>query len=216
MTKTILFQPGKLGTLLAMLILTISFPGVGQESAATVEKPNQSGSDLRTMSFNIRYDNPGDSANAWPNRIRRVAGMIRFYTPDLVGVQEALKSQIDALLAQVPDYAWYGRGRDDGADGGEFCPLLYRRDRLELLESATFWLSETPDIPGSRGWDAACNRVVSWGKFRDKSNENEFYFFNTHFDHAGPQARLQSAKLLRAKIGEIAGPSPVILTGDLN
>lgn len=216
MTKTILFQRGKLGMLLAMLILAISFPGAGQESAATAETPNSSGSELRTMSFNIRYDNPGDSVNAWPYRIRRVAGIFRLFEPDVVGVQEALKSQINGLQAEIPEYDWYGVGRDDGEDGGEFCPVFYRRERLELLEKATFWLSETPDTPGSRGWDAVCNRVVSWGKFRDKATENEFYFFNTHFDHAGPKARLESAKLLRREIGKIAGRTPVILTGDLN
>lgn len=216
MTRTILFQPVKFATALAMLILALSFPGAAQDSATAGETPNSTGSDLRTMSFNIRYDNPGDSANAWPNRIRRVAGMFRFYEPDLVGVQEALKSQISSLRAEIPEYDWYGVGRDDGADGGEFCPIFYRRDRLELLEKATFWLSETPDTPGSRGWDAVCNRVVTWGKFRDKVSENEFYFFNTHFDHAGPKARLESAKLLRKKIGKIAGSGPVILAGDLN
>jgi endonuclease/exonuclease/phosphatase family metal-dependent hydrolase len=120
----------------------------------------------------------------------------------------------------LPKHKWFGVGRNDGKDGGEFTPIFYRPDRLELVEQKTFWLSPTPDQVGSRGWDAALPRIATWGKFRfraeDEGEQAEFYIFNTHFDHMGVVARLESAKLLRAKVAEIAGDHPAILMGDFN
>lgn len=176
--------------------------------------------DFRVMTFNIRFANPEDGVNYWPNRKELVASMIRYHEADVVGLQEAMRSQLDELVALLPDYAWYGLCRTDGSThpepDNEFSAILYRKARFELLESATFWLSETPKEVGSKGWDAALPRIGAWVRFEDKVSGKEFYHFNTHFDHRGVQARAESARLLLGQIREIAGNGPVILTGDFN
>jgi len=131
-------------------------------------------------------------------------------------LQEVLKGQLNDLEERLPAYKWLGVGRDDGKTKGEYSPILYHAEKFELLESNTFWLSETPQVPGSKDWDAAITRICSWAKFRDKETDEEFYFFNTHFDHRGVEAREKSAALIAQKISEIAGDTPVILTGDFN
>ena len=171
---------------------------------------------IRVMSFNIRYDEPKDGVNAWPNRKQKVADVIRFHKADLVGVQEALLRQLRDLETLLPDIAWCGVGRTDGKESGEYSAILYKKSRFQLQECKTFWLSETPDKPGSMGWDAAYPRVVTWAKFRDRLAKKTFFHFNTHFDHRGEKARAESSKLILTKIGEIAGSSPFVLTGDLN
>lgn len=171
---------------------------------------------FRIMTFNIRYNNPGDGENAWPNRKDMVASVIHFHHADIVGVQEALKEQMDDLEQRLPEFAWFGVGRDDGKEAGEFSAIFYRKDRFELLEQNTFWLSETPAILGSIGWDAACVRIVTWGRFRDKITGKTFVHFNTHFDHRGQAARENSAKLLLKKVPELAGDLAAVVTGDFN
>jgi endonuclease/exonuclease/phosphatase family metal-dependent hydrolase len=168
------------------------------------------------MTFNIRYDEPRDGVNAWPNRKQKVADVIRFHKADLVGVQEALLTQLRDLEKLVPDFAWCGVGRTDGKEAGEYSAILYRRSRFELLQCETFWLSETPEKVGSVGWDAALPRIVTWAKFRDRGSKKTFFHFNTHFDHRGDKARTQSASLILERVGEIAGKAPFVLTGDLN
>ncbi|MFC1724048.1 endonuclease/exonuclease/phosphatase family protein [candidate division KSB1 bacterium] len=170
---------------------------------------------LNVMSFNIRYNNPNDGENAWPNRKDKAASMIKFHKADIVGMQEVLKDQLDDLTALLPEYGWYGLGRDDGKEAGEFMAVFYREERLEALEYSTFWLSETPEKV-SMGWDAACFRTITVIKFKDRLTNNIFYFFNTHFDHRGQTARRESSLLLLKKISEIAGHIPVIVTGDFN
>lgn len=170
---------------------------------------------IRVMSFNIRYDEPRDNENAWPNRKDLVSGLIRFHQADLIGVQEALKRQLDDLSKLLPEYGWIGVGRDDGKVGGEFSAILYRKARFSHLETSNFWLSETPNVP-SKGWDAAYPRIVTWVKFRDKQTGKVFFHFNTHFDHRGTRAREESARLLRQRIQQIAGRLPVVVTGDFN
>jgi endonuclease/exonuclease/phosphatase family metal-dependent hydrolase len=171
---------------------------------------------LRVMTFNIRYDNPGDGVNAWPNRKDWVASLIRFHSADAVGVQEALVRQLADLDARLPGYARVGVGRTDGREAGEFSAILYRTDRLELLESGTFWLSPTPEVAGSKGWDAAITRIATWARFRDRRSGCRHLHVNTHFDHIGEQARQESAQLIRRRVTTLAGGLPVILTGDLN
>ncbi|MCB9272790.1 MAG: endonuclease/exonuclease/phosphatase family protein [Lewinellaceae bacterium] len=184
-------------------------------SAATAQAEN-----LRVMTFNIRYPNPGDGVDAWPNRKELVASMIRFNGADIVGLQEAFRFQLDELSALLPGYAWYGLCRTDGSKtpnpDNEFSAIFYRQDRLEILDSGTFWLSESPDTPGSKGWDAALPRISSWARFRDKANGQVFYHFNTHFDHMGAQARAESARLIMARIKAITSGEPILLTGDFN
>jgi len=170
---------------------------------------------LHVMSFNIRYDNPDDGVNAWKHRKERVVETIRFHHIDLLGIQEGLPHQVDYLEEQLPGYARSGIGRDGPEEGGEMSAVFYRNDRFELLDHGTFWLSLTPEKP-SRGWDAALPRIVSWVKLRDTETERDFYFFNTHFDHVGENARIESARLIIKRIKKMAAEYPVILTGDIN
>jgi endonuclease/exonuclease/phosphatase family metal-dependent hydrolase len=179
--------------------------------------PSQDATDgLNAMSFNIRFNNPGDSIHAWPNRRDRVASVIRFHQADVAGLQEALIGQIRDLEQRLPGYAWIGVGRDDGEEGGEFSPIFYRTDRLELLDHDTFWLSEAPDVPGSQSWDAALPRIVTWARFRDRQTDRTFYHLNTHFDHVGEEARLESARLITQRVDSLAGDVPTVVTGDFN
>ena len=166
------------------------------------------------MTYNIRYNNPGDGVNAWPNRRDRLAALVRFQAPDVVGFQEALRGQIDDLAERLPGYEWVGVGRDDGADGGEFSPVFYRSDRVELLDHGTFWLSDAPDEVGSVGWDAALPRVATW--VRISVDDQEYVVVNTHFDHVGEQARRNSAELIVARAAALASGAPVIVLGDFN
>lgn len=171
---------------------------------------------LRVMSFNIRYNEPRDGVNAWVNRKTKVADVIRFHKADLIGVQEAQNNQLKDLENLLPGFAWCGAGRDDGKSGGEYSAILYLKSRFKLLECETFWLSETPEKAGKKGWDADYPRIVTWAKFEVKNTKKTFYHFNTHFDHIGKEARTESAKLLLERIPKIAGNFPFVVTGDFN
>jgi endonuclease/exonuclease/phosphatase family metal-dependent hydrolase len=171
---------------------------------------------LRVMTFNLRYDTPSDGVNAWPLRRDWVAALIRFHAPDAIGVQEALVHMLTDLDARLPGFARVGVGRADGRAGGEFSAILYRTDRLELLDSGTFWLSTTPEVAGSKGWDTAIERIVTWARFRDRRTGCRHLHVNTHFDHVGEQARQESARLIRRRAAALADGMPVVVTGDLN
>jgi len=175
---------------------------------------------FRVMSFNIRLPVESDGINYWNNRRPLVASMIRYHQPDIIGVQEAFRRQLDEMVADMPEYNWFGVCRTDGTvhpnPDSEFSAILYRKDRFDFLDGETFWLSQTPTIAGSKGWDAAFPRIVTWAKFRDQKTGQIFFQFNTHFDHMGEKARTESAKLLLTKMKEIAGETPVILIGDFN
>ncbi|MGC9326722.1 MAG: endonuclease/exonuclease/phosphatase family protein [Candidatus Hinthialibacter sp.] len=176
-----------------------------------------SDSAIRVMTYNIRMNTPSDGINAWPNRKDHVAEMIRDkYQVDIVGVQEALIEQVHDLEARLTDYMRIGVGRDNGWDQGEHMAIFFRKDRFELLQHNTFWLSETPEIPGVRSWESACNRIVTWAKFKDRKSDREFYHFNTHFDHRSQYARVESAKLIWRRISLLTDGLPVVLTGDFN
>jgi endonuclease/exonuclease/phosphatase family metal-dependent hydrolase len=172
---------------------------------------------MNIITFNIRYNNPGDGINAWPNRIEMVSGLLKFHEPDIFGFQEALIGQIEDIQHILPDYEWFGVGRDDGKNEGEFSPIFYNKTKFILIKNGTFWLSETPENP-SKSWDAALPRIVTWGKFKSKVTGKQFLVFNTHFDHIGNEARKNSAFLIRDKIKEISENQglPIILTGDFN
>lgn len=174
---------------------------------------------LKVMSYNLRLDTPYDSINQWPNRIDKVVALITQYTPDIIGVQEALHHQLQDLLKKLPDYSYCGVGRDDGKEKGEYCAILFRNNRFGLLHNSTFWLSETPEVPGSKSWDAAITRIYTIGRFFDRDTKKEFLMVNTHFDHVGKTARSVSSKLMKAYLaGMKAGGStaPVIISGDFN
>jgi len=171
---------------------------------------------MNIVSFNIRYNTPNDGENAWPNRIEMATGLLKFHEADIFGLQEALHGQILDVKNKMPGYEWFGVGRDDGKKGGEFSPIFYKKSKFELLDHGTFWLSETPEKP-STGWDAALNRIVTWGIFKSKETGKEFMVFNTHFDHVGVEARKNSATLIREKIQKmVPANTPAILTGDFN
>lgn len=180
-----------------------------------VNLDGQKNASLNVATFNLRFDTPNDGENAWPNRLEFVKQLIAYHEFDIMGTQELLYSQITDLL-EMEGWAYTGVGRDDGLTGGEHSAIFYKKDRFRLMQSGDFWLSETPEHP-SKGWDATCcNRLCSWGKFKDKKSGKISFVFNAHFDHQGIEARRQSGILIVEKIQEIAKGLPVIFCGDLN
>lgn len=174
------------------------------------------GNDLTVMSYNIRYDNPGDGENQWKNRKDFAANLIRFYDADIFGAQEVLHNQLVDLSDRLPGYAHVGVGREDGKTKGEYAPIFYKNDRFQLVKSGNFWLAEDINAVGKKGWDAACERVATWAVLRDKQSGKEFFFLNTHLDHMGKVARHEGATLVLEQCRQLAGNLPVIVTGDFN
>lgn len=174
------------------------------------------GNDLKVMSYNIRYDNPGDGGNQWNNRKDFAANLIRFYDADIFGAQEVLHNQLVDLSDRLPGYAHVGVGREDGKTKGEYAPIFYKNARFELMKSGNFWLAEDINAVGKKGWDAACERVATWAILRDKQSGKEFFFLNTHLDHMGKIARHEGAALVLEQSRQLAGGLPVIVTGDFN
>ena len=172
--------------------------------------------EITVLTYNIRFNNPADGLNAWPERKEKVILLVRQQQPGIFGLQEALKDQVNDVEKAFPAYGRVGVGRDDGKEAGEFSPVFYNKQLYAVKTSGSFWLSQTPSVAGSRGWDAACNRIVSWAKLQELSGGKEFCYFNTHFDHMGEVARRSSALLLLHCIDSLAGKLPVILTGDFN
>lgn len=171
---------------------------------------------MNVVTFNIRYSTHRDGVNAWSNRKGDVMALLKFHRADIFCVQEALHSQMLDLKEGMDGFEYTGVGRADGKEDGEYSAVFYSTIRYKLIDSGTFWLSETPDKPG-KGWDAACERICSWGRFEDQGNGGEFFVFNTHFDHRGDIARDESAKLIYEKVQALAGSKlPVVLTGDFN
>jgi endonuclease/exonuclease/phosphatase family metal-dependent hydrolase len=170
------------------------------------------------MSFNIRYGTANDGENHWDKRKEFVVETVRTFKPDLLGTQETLGFQRDYLAEHLSGYEAVGVGRDHGDERGEMTAVLFRKERFEKLAVGHFWLSETPDVPGSKSWDTSLTRMVTWMKLKDRkaTPPSEIYFFNTHIDHRGQQARQESARLIRRKIAEHAGATPTVVTGDFN
>lgn len=168
-------------------------------------------------SYNIRYHNAGDSINqnGWKQRYSTICDIINYEEPCVLGAQEVLVDQLHDMLALLPDYAYIGVGRDDGKEAGEYAAIFYNREQVRLLDEGHFWLSENPTRPGL-GWDAACVRICSWGKFKELRSGKKFFFFNLHMDHVGIVARREAARLVVEQIGLIAKGAPVVLTGDFN
>ena len=171
---------------------------------------------MHVATFNIRQKNNVDQGNLWDDRKTALCNLIKFHQFEIFGAQEAFKVQIDDMLAQLPGYAYVGLGRDDGKEKGEYSPIFYNTTRFEMLQSGTFWLSNTDTQQPNKGWDAALPRICTWGIFKDKKSKKKFIFMNTHFDHVGVEARRESAKLILAKAKEFAKNLPLILTGDFN
>ena len=184
-------------------------------------------------SYNIRYKNWNDSVqgHVWAKRCQVICDQVNFMAPDIFGTQEVLYGQLQDMKHALDGYDYIGIGRDDGKQGGEHEAIFYKKDKIKLIDHGDFWLSETPDKPGL-GWDAACIRICTWGKFsmrvsdasrnrglfrrEPKQKEMTFFFFNLHMDHVGVVARREAAKLVVAKVKEIAQDALVFITGDFN
>ncbi len=171
---------------------------------------------VKVMTFNIRYNNPQDSMNAWPNRASLVTRFIKEEKPDLLGMQEVLLAQYEYLDSVLTGYVSVGVGRTDGAKAGEMNPVFFKKERFDITRTKTFWLSETPEVPGSMSWGSSLPRIVTWMELVDKITHQHLFYFNTHFAHDSDSARVMSSKLLLAKVDSISSGFPFIISGDFN
>jgi endonuclease/exonuclease/phosphatase family metal-dependent hydrolase len=173
---------------------------------------------LRVITFNVRCSSAPDGANAWPHRREQLIARLRWHDADVIGLQEVLADQADAIRSDLDAYTFIGVGRDDGRRAGEFSPILFRTARFEKLDSGTIWLSRHPDQPGSKDWDAAITRIATWARLHDRrQGGRELLVMNTHYDHVGTTARLESSRLIVSKIRALAGErTDVVLLGDFN
>lgn len=171
---------------------------------------------IDVMTFNIRLDTPHDGPNAWPHRAALVAGFVNDQIPDLLGMQEVLWHQYEYLDSALAGYGSVVAGRDDGLRAGEACPVFFRLGRFDMLDKGTFWLSATPEVPGSIGWGAALTRVATWVRLYDRTVKDTLLFLNTHFDHISDSARVMSSGVLMTKVRELAGNHDFVITGDFN
>lgn len=174
------------------------------------------GQTYKIMTYNIRYDNPNDGENQWSKRKEFLSSQIAFNEVDIFGVQEGLQHQVSYLDSVFVNYKFIGVGRDDGKEKGEFSAIFYNSKKFNVIKNGTFWLSETPNEI-SVGWDAAMERICTFGLFQHIKTKQLFFVFNTHFDHIGTEARLKSAELILQKITEFNSDNlPVLLMGDFN
>ncbi len=183
---------------------------IGLVSAITAQE-------MLVGTYNIRMKNDGDSlkGDCWGKRCQVICDQVNFMSPAIFGTQEVLHVQLQDLLHGLHNYDYIGVARDDGKTKGEYAAIFYDKSRIRLLDHGDFWLNETPDRP-ALGWDAACIRICTWGKFKDLRSGKKFYFFNLHMDHVGRVARREAARLVVSKIREIAEKRTVVLTGDFN
>ena len=194
-------------TLVAILLITLfSLPKKSELSLIPV----------RLMTYNIRFDNPGDGENAWSQRIDMVTGIMEDYPCDFIGLQEVLPNQMQNIANRLPRYKSIFRTREISQEEGEASPILYDHNRWQLLNSGTFWLSDNPYEPGSNTWEAACNRIATWGRFKNQESKKTIFVLNTHFDHVSQKARENSVHLILEKIFFLSEGSPVVFMGDFN
>ncbi|MHC4090816.1 MAG: endonuclease/exonuclease/phosphatase family protein, partial [Planctomycetota bacterium] len=183
--------------LLGLLVAVAVQPAAAgrQEPASTDD-----GLDLRVMSFNIRYGSARDGENRWEKRRDLVFAVLRDHRPDVAGLQEALHWQIDEIRQALPKYAMVGVGRKDGKRNGEFAPLFYLVQRFRISEQGTFWLSDTPAVPGSKSWGNGVPRICTWARFVEKDSGTAFYVYNLHLDHKSQPSRVGGVELLAERI----------------
>jgi len=174
------------------------------------------GQPTKLITYNIRYDNPNDGENIWENRKNKLAGLINYYEPSFLGIQEGLLNQVEFLDSSLTAYEYIGVGRDDGKQKGEYCAIFYDTRTYKVILDSTFWLSETPGIP-SNGWDANLNRICTYGLFENLDTKERIWVMNTHFDHRGVMARENSARLISKRVELINEDNlPLVLMGDFN
>ena len=189
----------------SLLILLLTIAGLSTFSQSLI-----------LLTYNIRYNNPSDGINAWSERKNWLCEQIHKASPGIFGIQEGLIQQVEFIDSSFPDYGRIGVGREDGKTGGEFCAVYYNRNAVRLIRSGTFWLSDSPRKP-SKGWDAACFRICTWGLFKEHRSGKKFWVLNTHFDHMGSTARRNSALMILERLKEMNKQGfPVMLMGDLN
>ena len=178
---------------------------------------NRSGhNDIKVMTLNVRYDNPDDSIYSWPKRASQVCDFILSEKPDILGLQEVLWNQYQVLESIFMDYTSVGAGCSDGAREGEMNPVFFRKEKFDMVRNITFWLSDSPEVAGSRGWGSSLPRIVTWMELVDKNSHKHFLFFNTHFAEDSDSARLMSSKILLKEINNISDGFPFIISGDFN
>lgn len=194
--------------LLALILVAAVTAPLSAEDAGNTQ--------VRVLSFNIRYGTANDGENSWPHRAEFVCDLVRTSEADFIGLQEALRFQIDAIRKAAPGYAEHGVGRDDGKTRGEYSAILYRSERWKLDDGGTFWLSDTPETVASKTWGNSIPRIVTWGRFVDRQTGRGLYVFNTHFDHQSQPSREKSSGLIVERIRKRKHAEPVIVTGDFN
>ncbi len=192
---------------LAILFLAISNPLYSD----TIEKES-----IKVMSFNIRYGSADDGENSWEYRKNLVFDVIKNYSLDILGLQEAEHFQIEEIMNELHDYDYYGVGRDDGKTKGEYCAILFKKNRFKLLGKETFWFSDKPNEIASKSWGNNITRICSWVKLADNISREEIYFFNLHLDHRSENSRTQSVELLLSKLESLNKDANIIITGDFN
>ena len=171
---------------------------------------------LRVGTFNVRWPNPDDGEHQWDKRKARLLDFLQDWGPDVLGLQEPLHGPLAEIRAALPEYDMTAVGREDGQEGGEFCPIFYRRERLELADTGTFWFSETPEVAGSKGWGSWHPRICTWVHLKERSSGKAFFVYNLHWDNEKQEARDNSARMLREFIPRRSAPDPVIVLGDFN
>lgn len=209
--------------LVATIITGVPTPRSHAEEPLPTSRPAQP-KFMRIMSFNIRYGTAKDGDDAWDKRKTFLADTVKAFDPDLLGTQEVLHAQAEYLKEALPGYGFVGRARDDGKEKGEYSPIMYRKARFDPTDSGQFWLSETPNEVGSKGWDAALPRICTWVLLKDKATGGAVLYFNSHWDHIGKVARRESGKLMRRRIEQQTaktketggGALSVVVTGDFN
>ena len=197
------------------LFFSMALIGLAGLSCSSTSKSVQEES-IRVISYNIRYHNPDDGENAWSERKAEFVDKINEYSPDVLGVQEALHDQMLDLERGLDGYAVIGSGRDDGQEKGEYCGILVRDSDFKVLDSGQFWLSPEPNKIGSVGWDASLTRIATWAILESQNDGSEIFVLNGHFDHRGEEARTESAKLIVQKTKDLAGGRQAIVLGDFN
>lgn len=172
---------------------------------------------LRVLSFNIRYINSGDTGNrTWLARRDQVGQVIREDKADIIGLQEAFRTMLDDVAARVPGYQEVGVGREDGKERGEYSAILVKKDRFDVIESGTFWLSDTPEVCNSCTWKNQVTRICTWAKLRERGTETVFHFYNTHLDHESQEAREKGVALIMDHLAQRRKEEPFVITGDFN
>lgn len=198
-----------LSVLLSLVMSTAPAPKVQTPIVTSPAMP------IAVMSFNIRYGTAADGENHWLKRREQLFALLRAEAPDVVGLQEALRGQIDEIVQAVPGYTFVGVGRADGRQAGEYAAILYRTARLRVRRSDTFWFSDTPGVVKSTSWGNQIERICTWAYFEDLHGP-AFYFYNVHLDHLSQPSRDRSAALLLERVAARDPKSPAVVTGDFN